>query len=349
MENPSNVVAKETEFQKLHFTGTASDYFGIWIVNIFLTILTFGIYSAWAKVRRRRYFQGHTLLEGHGFGYHATGKQIFLGRLLAFGLFALFVIPVIQVFAGLILFFIFPLLIHRSLRFNARVTSYRNIRFSFIGTTKEAYKAFLLGPFLATISLGILAPIANQWRQHYVGNNMMYGDRPFKTNIPIKSLYKIWLSAVGLTFIFVIINTLVIGIIAINDQNEGQSVYNLGLALFDFFLLITYFGIFIVWFVYALRIKNLAWSSTILDYKHPIRSNLPWKRYLWITISNGVISLITLGLMRPWAAIRFEKFRWEHTSIQFNGDLGEIISDVEKTTTPIAAEYLDIDGFDFGF
>lgn len=100
MENPSNVFAKETEFQKLQFTGTATDYFGIWIVNIFLTVLTLGIYSAWAKVRRRRYFQGHTLLEGNGFGYHATGKQIFLGRLLAFGLFALFVIPVIQVICG---------------------------------------------------------------------------------------------------------------------------------------------------------------------------------------------------------------------------------------------------------
>lgn len=43
-----------------------------------------GIYSAWAKVRRKRYFNGNTLLAGRAFGYHATGGQIFKGRLIAF-------------------------------------------------------------------------------------------------------------------------------------------------------------------------------------------------------------------------------------------------------------------------
>jgi hypothetical protein len=31
------------------FNGNATEYFRIWIVNIFLSIITFGIYSAWAK------------------------------------------------------------------------------------------------------------------------------------------------------------------------------------------------------------------------------------------------------------------------------------------------------------
>jgi len=33
------------------FLGTGSEYFKIWLVNIILSILTLGIYSAWAKVR----------------------------------------------------------------------------------------------------------------------------------------------------------------------------------------------------------------------------------------------------------------------------------------------------------
>src|SRR5512138_603355 len=32
------------------FNGSARDYFGIWIVNSLLKLLTIGIYSAWAKV-----------------------------------------------------------------------------------------------------------------------------------------------------------------------------------------------------------------------------------------------------------------------------------------------------------
>ncbi|MBC8010186.1 MAG: DUF898 family protein, partial [Burkholderiales bacterium] len=33
---------------ELKFTGAAGEYFRIWIVNIVLTIVTFGIYAAWA-------------------------------------------------------------------------------------------------------------------------------------------------------------------------------------------------------------------------------------------------------------------------------------------------------------
>jgi len=37
------------------FTGNAGEYFGIWIVNPLLSIITFGIDSAWAKIRMARY------------------------------------------------------------------------------------------------------------------------------------------------------------------------------------------------------------------------------------------------------------------------------------------------------
>lgn len=77
-ESPAN------PFVRAKFTGSASEYFGIWIVNVLLTIVTIGIYSAWAKVRRNRYFYGNTVLLGRAFEYHATGKQIFLGRAIVF-------------------------------------------------------------------------------------------------------------------------------------------------------------------------------------------------------------------------------------------------------------------------
>ena len=53
------------------FRGTGGEYFGIWIVNLALTVITLGIYSAWAKVRTRRYFYGNTYVAGHAFDYHA--------------------------------------------------------------------------------------------------------------------------------------------------------------------------------------------------------------------------------------------------------------------------------------
>ncbi len=41
---------------RFEFTGDGREYFRIWIVNVSLTVITLGIYSAWAKVRRMRYF-----------------------------------------------------------------------------------------------------------------------------------------------------------------------------------------------------------------------------------------------------------------------------------------------------
>ena len=61
-----------SEFEQIEFGGTAKGYFGIWIVNLILSIITLGIYSAWAKVRRQTYFKSHTELFGASFGYHAT-------------------------------------------------------------------------------------------------------------------------------------------------------------------------------------------------------------------------------------------------------------------------------------
>ena len=50
--------------EQLRFTGSGAEYFGIWIVNLLLTIITLGIYSAWAKVRRLQYFYRHTEVAG---------------------------------------------------------------------------------------------------------------------------------------------------------------------------------------------------------------------------------------------------------------------------------------------
>jgi len=41
----------------IEFTGSGSEYFRIWIVNLLLMFVTLGSYYPWAKVRRLRDFQ----------------------------------------------------------------------------------------------------------------------------------------------------------------------------------------------------------------------------------------------------------------------------------------------------
>src|SRR6266700_1306924 len=120
----------------LRFTGEAGEYFRIWIVNLCLSVVTLGIYSAWAKVRRKRYFYGNTLLEDAAFEYLADPKAILKGRIIVVAAFAVYSVagqinPLAGPLLGLVLLGVLPWLIVRALRFNAVNSAHRNVRFAF--------------------------------------------------------------------------------------------------------------------------------------------------------------------------------------------------------------------------
>lgn len=144
------------------FTGSGDEYFKIWIVNILLSLVTLGIYSAWATVRNRRYFYGNTWLADANFEYHATPVQILVGRVIAIGLLVAYtllseVFPIIGFGLLVLVTLAAPWLVWRSMQFGARMSSYRNVRFSFHGTLGQAYRYFLLLPFLPLLLGGVLA------------------------------------------------------------------------------------------------------------------------------------------------------------------------------------------------
>ena len=136
----------------LKFKGSGSEYFAIWIVNVILSALTLGIYSAWAKVRTKRYLYGNTSIDDASFEYHADPITILKGRLIAFALlFVYFVFSKFYPLFSLIFIPIFalvvPWVIWRSIIFNAKMSSIRNVRFGFRGDLKGSYLYYLVVPF----------------------------------------------------------------------------------------------------------------------------------------------------------------------------------------------------------
>ncbi len=347
------------------FTGKASEYFGIWIVNILLTIITLGIYSAWAKVRRNRYFYGNTSLMGHSFDYHANGKQIFIGRLIVFviliGANILSALhPVMAGIVPLVFLGILPWLVVRSLRFNMRVTSFRNVRFDFVGGAGGAFVAIVLGSLVSVFSLGLLAPFASRWLYRYLINNMRYGDRPLATSVRVRSIYAAWLLPAlmivgglivlggGLALYSSEIQNFMNAIDGVDEPDDVKSAAKLVIMIYGIFipLFIIYSlaGIF-----YRIGVMNAVMNTAHLDGRHPLMGDLGRMRYFWILLSNTIISILTVGLMRPWAAVRERRYLVEHLGIAFKGDIGEVMSSIQSTGTPVSAEYLDMEGFDFGF
>ena len=129
----------------IEFRGSAREYFRIWIVNKCLTLLTLGIFSAWAKVRRKRYLYSHTTLGGTPFQYLGQPIPILKGRLIAATGFLLYyvsshfstsLLPYV-VIAGAVAA---PWVMVRSAAFNARYSAFRNMTFHFDGSYLDAFK-----------------------------------------------------------------------------------------------------------------------------------------------------------------------------------------------------------------
>ncbi len=144
MESASN----QTQKYPFEFTGKAGEYFKIWIVNILLTIVTLGIYAAWAKVRNNRYFYGNTFVDGSSFNYTADPVKILKGRFIAVFLViiyqaSLYFFPSNSGFVIIALGFVIPAIIVMSLAFRMRYSSWRGINFSFERDYKSAYLLFL--------------------------------------------------------------------------------------------------------------------------------------------------------------------------------------------------------------
>ena len=126
------------------FTGRGGEYFRIWVVNILLTLVTLGLYSAWAKVRTARYFRNNTWLDGHVFDYHGSPAAILRGRIVALILLASYTWAFqFSNSAGLltiaILCAVGPWLFMRAQQFSLSNTSFRGVRFGFRARAGEAH------------------------------------------------------------------------------------------------------------------------------------------------------------------------------------------------------------------
>ncbi|RJL23796.1 YjgN family protein [Pectobacterium polaris] len=157
--------SKNSTQHRVQFHGKAGEYFAIWLVNALLTIVTLGIYSAWATVRRRRYFYGNTEINGDRFDYHADPIQILKGRLLVIaGLILFYVVLAMSPALGTILALAFaaliPIIVIRNWRYDAIMSSYRGIRFNYHCQTGRAYWVLLLCPILLLLAFYAVLAVA---------------------------------------------------------------------------------------------------------------------------------------------------------------------------------------------
>ena len=305
------------------FNGSGSELFGIYVVNMILSAITFGIYAAWAKAKRLRYMYQNTDFAGDVFRYHGTGKEIFIGFLkfmlimvLLYAVYmvgsltynqTLIIIGSIILFGGLLV--IVPLAIHGGLRYRMARTSWRGIHWGYRGIKKELMSLYLKGVGLSIITFGVYGSWFEAKLYKYILSNIRFGDIKLSWDGNGKDLFFIYLKGILLTMIT--------------------------------------FGIYSFWyqknlFNYFYNHIKATQSEVLLKVESTLTAGTIFKTLL----INGLLVTFTFGLGYPWAVVRIMKMYAENLVVLGDFDPDKIVQTEEDYKDATGEGFLD--AFDIG-
>jgi uncharacterized membrane protein YjgN (DUF898 family) len=306
------------------FTGAGAEYFRVWVVNTVLTIVTIGIYSAWAKVRKTSYFSRNTRLLGDGFEFTADPVAILRGRLIALALIGFYTLAfdfslVLGLVATTTLLALAPLLFASAMRFRLHNTRWRAMRFAFTATRADAYRAVLIvsGLWLSTsvaTALGsersvlvisgitfLLLPWMHHRLKAFQHRHVAFAGHTSRFRSAVGSFY--------LTYLIAGLVPLVPGIVFVATPlvaaSFGSSLGSIGFVIGP---VIAALGYLAAWPYFAARIQRIVWERTTLG-PFSFKTTITFRGLLPIALKNFALLAITAGLYWPFASIVWARYR----------------------------------------
>jgi len=292
--------------RRLTFHGSGGTLFGIYVVNILLTIVTLGFYRFWGKVKVRRFMLSQTAFEGDRFAYHGTGKELLLGFVKAL----LFVgMPITalstaarlsgdvkiliatQVFTYLLVFTFIPIAMVGARRYRLSRISWRGIRFSFRGRAWAFVRIFMLATLLNAVTLSLYYPFFQARQQAFMVSNSHFGRRPFRFD------------------------------------GRGRDLF--GAYVVTLLLLVPTLGLYLFWF--NARKTRYLWDHTYFEMAR-FRSTMTGGALLVQSLVNVIMLILTLGLAWPWVLLRRARFEFSCLSVEGPLDLAGIVQEPQLAT-----------------
>ena len=346
----SNMPSTPTEvLTPIEFTGTAKEYFGIWITNILLSIITIGIYSAWAKVRTKKYFAHHTLIAESSFDYHAKPLSILKGRIIALVLYFIYGLvsqasPLLGFILLVLVFLATPWIIVQSMRFNLRNTSHRGLRFNFVGKISEAVKIYIFYTLLIIFTLGLILPFLNYRSRSFAINNTCFGLSRFHAQLTIRSFYLTYLKLAGWIFL----TALGFAALLVFVNKSGLAAR----FCFDVANFIPYLPLIFLTFLIVgpgaylkASLGRLIYNSTQLE-NFSFVCNWRARDLIWIYGSNFILIVLSFGLLIPWSKIRSTNYLVNHMAIKGDANFDHFVAGkIEQlsATGQEIGEFFDVD------
>jgi uncharacterized membrane protein YjgN (DUF898 family) len=311
----------------LVFTGTGAEYFRIWVVNAVLSIMTIGIYSAWAKVRKVSYFSRNTRLLGDCFEFTADPIAILRGRLIALALFGFYTFAfdfslTLGLVATVMLLALAPLFFAGAMRFRLHNTRWRALRFAFTASRADAYRAVLIviGLWLsASVAAALGSPVSVTifatatfllvpWMHHrlkaFQHRHVAFAGNASQFRGGVGQFYGTYVGAILIVMLCAFAG-LSIGIPTAAWFGRLSSSGAIGVVIGG---LLAALGDLAAWPYFAARIQRTVWDRTTLgpfSFKTTIAFRTLWP----IALKNFALLAVTAGLYWPFASVAWARYR----------------------------------------
>ena len=329
------------EIHRLHFHGTGRALFVIFVMNIFRTLLTLGIYHFWGKVKIRQFLWSETEFKTDRLAYHGTGRELLIGSIKAsFLIGSVYLLregvnfltrsgemAFIEFFgkiayAAIFLAFV-AAAVAGSYRYRLSRTSWRGVHFSFRGNIREYVEIFFSGVCLTFLTFGFYYPVFVARQNAFLINHTWFGDHAFDFTGRGKELMKPSLPLL-LCLHALVIDVIVFIFLAVFASNQfgsgkGGETFDLLLSNYSVALpLVMLIGFFLLFGFIPLSIVHFLAASKkfTADYttfgKARFHSNITGPGLLRLYMGNLFLFVLSAGLAYPWVLVRNHRFIYQN-------------------------------------
>lgn len=335
------------------YDGKLGALYGIFLMNLLWTILTFSIFRFWAKTRMRRYLWSRTSLNGDRFEYTGTGGELFIGFLIVMAIYIVAfigitilaivagpdmpIIDYINILLGLVILYLTFVAQYAAQRYRLTRTTWRGISGGMTGSAwRWGFKALWFS-ILSLLSLTLAFP----WTQMRLIDdrlgNSYFGDAKASIRTSSQSLYKSYI--VGTVVALLVSGGIAYAAYSYITSNYGDTLaelfsvteqdpdraaeYSEAFTVLYITVIAAYLLIFVVSILafaayYAAIAREVAQNLALgtLRFATPVTAGAIINRYLW----NLLIIVFTLGLGLPIAI---------HRSMQFLAANIQVIGEIE--------------------
>jgi len=224
---------------------------------------------------------------------------------------------------------------------------------------------FLVSTIVSWVGTIYLYGLMKKKSTQYKLNGSRYGQGKFSADVQVAPFVIILLKTIGFFILAVVSILLVAALYAwstglssdlmqlVPNMNDPQAIEEtFGNPLVIALIALLYVGFILI--VIALlsysyaRQRKYIYKNTKLDGKITFASSLGARKIAWVSVTNMVLVILTLGLATPWAKVRMARVLLENTHVDTSTGLESYISQKQDEQSSLGEQLGDAFDIDVG-